>query len=51
MVATWTGAVSNDWNNGANWSPAVVPGPGDAILIPAAPSGGPIQIPVRALGQ
>ena len=40
MVATWTGAVSNDWNNGANWSPAVVPGPGDAILIPAAPSGG-----------
>ena len=38
MVATWTGAVSNDWSNSANWSPAVVPGAGDTIVIPAGGS-------------
>ncbi len=39
-VATWTGAVSNDWNNGGNWSPAGVPGAGATIFIPANPAGG-----------
>lgn len=31
---TWTGIVSSDWNTPGNWSPAVVPGPGDDVTIP-----------------
>lgn len=31
---TWTGAVSTDWNNPANWSPSLVPGPGDSVIVP-----------------
>jgi hypothetical protein len=34
-VRTWTGAVSTDWSNGANWSPVgVVPADVDSVLIP-----------------
>ncbi len=32
---TWTGAVSNDWNNPGNWSPPAVPGATDRVIIPA----------------
>jgi len=30
---TWTGTVSTDWNNPANWSPQQVPTSGDHVLI------------------
>ena len=26
VTYTWTGAVSGDWNNAANWNPQTVPG-------------------------
>lgn len=29
----WTGAVSTDWNTGANWSSGQVPGPADNVQI------------------
>ena len=29
----WTGTVSSDWNTGANWTPAGVPGPNDSVTI------------------
>lgn len=32
----WTGAVSTDWNNPANWSSSSVPGTTDAAIIPTA---------------
>jgi len=32
-VLTWTGALSNDFNNPGNWSPAQIPGPADDVLI------------------
>lgn len=32
---TWSGAVSSDWSNPANWSPAGVPGPGDRVTYPS----------------
>ena len=35
----WTGAVSDDWNIGANWEPAGVPGPNDAVTISGAALG------------
>ena len=31
--STWTGAVSSDWNDADNWSPAGVPGPGSDVTI------------------
>jgi hypothetical protein len=31
----WTGAVSSDWNNPANWSSSGAPGTSDAAIIPA----------------
>jgi hypothetical protein len=31
----WTGAVSSDWNNAANWSSSGVPGSGDVANIPS----------------
>ena len=31
----WTGAVSNDWNNGANWSSSGTPGASDSAVIPS----------------
>jgi subtilisin-like proprotein convertase family protein len=31
----WTGAVSSDWNNANNWSPAGVPVASDSVVIPA----------------
>ncbi|QDU69525.1 hypothetical protein [Engelhardtia mirabilis] len=31
--STWTGAVSSDWHNAANWSPAAVPGPSDDVTV------------------
>lgn len=33
-LLTWTGIVSADWNNAANWSPPVVPGQGNSVVIP-----------------
>jgi uncharacterized protein YjdB len=36
-TSTWTGAVSTDWSNAANWSPALVPGANNDVSIgPAA---------------
>ncbi|OQX73662.1 MAG: hypothetical protein B6D61_12270, partial [Bacteroidetes bacterium 4484_249] len=32
---TWTGAVSSDWYDPANWSGNIVPGTSDNIIIPA----------------
>lgn len=34
---TWTGAASGQWAIPANWAPAGIPGPLDAVLIQAAP--------------
>ena len=31
----WTGAVSSDWHDAGNWSPAGVPIAGDSVVIPA----------------
>jgi hypothetical protein len=33
-LRTWNGAVSNDWSNSANWTPATVPTSLDDVLIP-----------------
>jgi hypothetical protein len=30
---TWTGAVSSDWDNPANWNPATVPAAGDIVVL------------------
>lgn len=32
---TWIAAGASNWNNGANWSPAGVPGPADAVIFNA----------------
>ena len=32
----WAGAVSADWNTGANWNPAGVPGPNDSVTLGGA---------------
>ncbi len=32
---TWIAAGASNWNNGANWSPAGVPGPADAVTFNA----------------
>jgi hypothetical protein len=40
MIATWVGAVSNDWNDDDNWKPTAVPGAGETILDPANPTSG-----------
>ena len=29
----WIGSISNDWSNGANWSPVSVPTASDAVII------------------
>ena len=34
---TWTGTVSADWSNAANWSPACVPTFNDDVVIPDVP--------------
>ncbi|MEO8636640.1 MAG: hypothetical protein ABI587_15290 [Gemmatimonadales bacterium] len=34
-VVTWTGAVSTDWSNAANWSPAQVPSSSNDVVVPA----------------
>jgi len=31
----WTGKVSSNWNDPANWSSSGVPGPGDAAVVPS----------------
>ncbi|MFM9951661.1 MAG: beta strand repeat-containing protein, partial [Saprospiraceae bacterium] len=31
---TWDGSSGNNWNNDNNWTPAGVPGAGDAVIIP-----------------
>ncbi len=32
-LLNWTGTVSSDWGDPANWNPAVVPGPGNSVVI------------------
>ena len=34
-LLTWTGTVSTDWSDPGNWSPAMVPGAGNSVVIPA----------------
>lgn len=34
-IITWTGAISNVWSNGANWSCGFAPGIANDILIPS----------------
>lgn len=33
LTITWIGGVSSDWNNAANWAPAIVPGENNNVLI------------------
>ncbi len=48
QTRTWNGLVSNDWNDNLNWTPAVVPGAMDNVVInngslpnyPVIPTGG-----------
>ena len=35
-VWDWTGAVDNNWYNGANWKGNIVPGEADTVYIPAS---------------
>ncbi|MFN3840833.1 MAG: beta strand repeat-containing protein, partial [Cyclobacteriaceae bacterium] len=39
---TWQPAGGGDWNTASNWSPAVVPGAGADVVIPAGHTGGTI---------
>ena len=39
---TWTGAVSQAWNDAGNWNPATVPGNGDIVVLPDSASRQPI---------
>ena len=39
---TWTGGTSTDWNVSTNWSPVLVPAPGDTVIIPSAPANQPV---------
>ena len=41
---TWTGAVSSDWNNSANWTPQQVPSASDHVII----NSGTLAIPADA---
>ena len=41
----WNGAVSSRWSNGANWTPAGVPGPNDTVTV----SGGTVESAVRGI--
>lgn len=34
--AAWTGSISSEWDNPANWNPAALPLPGDDVLLPAS---------------
>ncbi len=36
---TWTGSVSNQWNDGANWLPASIPAGFDDVIISTSASG------------
>ncbi len=47
-LLTWTGVASTDWSNSANWNPAMVPGPGNSVVIPSSPVNNPF---VRTNGQ
>lgn len=38
-LKVWTGEISTDWNNPANWRPSGVPTATDNIIIPEIPSG------------
>ncbi|QOI98199.1 MAG: autotransporter-associated beta strand repeat-containing protein [Flammeovirgaceae bacterium] len=49
---TWVPAGGGDWNTAANWSPAVVPGAGANVVIPASHTGGTITgIPTISLNS
>lgn len=47
---TWTGALSQDWNTAANWSPVVLPALSTSVVIPDV-SGVSGNFPVIAAGQ
>jgi hypothetical protein len=34
FAQTWTGSISNDWNNANNWSPTAIPGTTSNVIIP-----------------
>jgi hypothetical protein len=36
VSVTWTGAISSDWHNAGNWSPALVPSFNNNVNIPSA---------------
>ncbi|MEM1359633.1 MAG: hypothetical protein AAGF89_15630, partial [Bacteroidota bacterium] len=38
LPATWTGTVSNNWFEAANWRAGLVPGPTSEVVIEAAPN-------------
>lgn len=38
---TWNGSVSTEWNNDANWTPAVKPSVADDVIIPSGTSNQP----------
>lgn len=40
QLYTWTGSLSSDSHESANWQPAAVPGPYSSALIPLLPAGG-----------
>jgi fibronectin-binding autotransporter adhesin len=37
-IRTWSGAVSGNWSDGGNWSPAGIPASGDVLTFPAGAS-------------
>ncbi|MCK6617987.1 MAG: autotransporter-associated beta strand repeat-containing protein [Cyclobacteriaceae bacterium] len=49
---TWVPAGGGNWNTAANWSPAVVPGAGADVIIPATHTGGTITgVPTISLNS
>ena len=47
----WTGAVSSDWNNAANWSSSGVPGSTDKAIIPAGATNNPANTTNNTVGS
>ena len=45
--STWTGAISSDWDDADNWSPAGVPGASSDVMIA---SGTPVALASASIG-
>src|SRR5271169_1719749 len=45
--STWTGALSSDWDDADNWSPAGIPGAGSDVVIA---SGTPVALASASIG-